>query len=86
MQNNIIEFIPRDQQQEQDLSIEKFLQKIAPGTDQIILVRVNKEGNISLGHSPLAIKDLIVMYHQINRYIQVLLESQDDMYVPQDQE
>lgn len=86
MQNNIIEFVPKNKQEEDQPSVEKFLAEIAPDTDQIIFVRVNSEGNISLGHTPLAMKDLIVMYHQINRYIDVLLESEGDMYAQQEED
>ena len=80
--NNIIEFVPKnDPEDQEENSVEKFMIEVGPDTEQIIFIRVNKEGNISLGHSPLAVKDLIVMYHQINRYITVLLESEGDMYV-----
>jgi hypothetical protein len=83
MQNNIIEFVPKNKEEEAEVNnTEEFIKSIAPDTDQIIFVRVNKEGNISLGHSPLAMKDLIVMYYQINRYIDILLESEGEMYVP----
>lgn len=80
--NNIIEFVPKNNPEvpeEEDL-VEKFLCEIAPDTDQIIFLRVNKEGNTSLGHTPLAVKDLIIMYHQMGRYINVLLESEGDMF------
>ena len=85
--NNIVKFIPKNNPDTPDVNeVEEFIHSIAKDTDQLIFLRVNTEGNISLGHTPLAIKDLIVMHHQINRYINVLLESTDeDMFYEGDE-
>lgn len=82
MQNNVVQLVPKDKKEEKN--IEEFVNSIAEDTDQLLFIRIDKEGNLSLGHTPLSTKDLIVMYHQVNRYIQVLLESEGDMYVPKD--
>lgn len=77
--NNIVQFVPKNNPDiPDDNTVAKFLEEIGPNTDQIIFIRVDKNGNISLGHTPLASKDLIIMYHQIHRYINLLLESVED--------
>lgn len=79
---NVVQLVPKNTEEKPD-TVEEFLKGIAPGTDQIIFVRINDEGNMSIGHSPLAVKDLILVIHQLNRYIEILLESEGDMYVPE---
>jgi hypothetical protein len=83
--SNVVQLIPRNKEDKVD-NVKEFLNAIAPDTDQIIFLRVNKEGVLSIGHTPLAVKDLILMMHQLNRYIQVVLESEDDMFMPDEDE
>lgn len=84
--SNVVQFIPKnDPEVGEGNQVEEFLKKIAPDTDQMIFLRVDKEGNTSIGHTPMAVKDLIVLYHQVNRYIDVLLESEGEMFYEGDQ-
>lgn len=73
--NNIIKLFPP---QEDKDKFDDLMDKLKENTDQIIFIQVTKEGNIALGRSPLEVKDLIVMYYHIQKYIQALLESTEE--------
>ena len=60
---------------------EEMMELLKNQTDQLVFIRVDTEGKVSLGHTPLEVNDLIVMYHHLGRFIQNLIEmsvTEDD--------
>jgi hypothetical protein len=81
--SNIVEFIPKAAklQQEEEAgqeNLKSFVTGLLDDTEQMIFMRVTYDGNITLGHSPMDRRDLIVMYHMVNKYIADLLEDYND--------
>ena len=72
--SNVIQLVPNNTPESEN-SVEEFLKEIAVDTDQIIFLRISKEGNFTIGNTPLDVKDLIYMSHQLQRYINHVLEE-----------
>ena len=83
MASNIVEFIPKAAKLQQEDEAEQgnlktFVTGLLDDTEQMIFMRVTHDGNITLGHSPMDRRDLIVMFHMISRYMDDLLEGYND--------
>ena len=74
--NNVVQLVPKNTPEKED-SVEEFLTGIAANTDQIVFLRIDKEGNFTIGNTPLEVKDLVYMSHQLQRYIQHVLEGEN---------
>lgn len=73
--NNIVQFKkPEDDKDEFDA----LLEHLREDTDQLIFIRLTKDGHLNLGHTPLDVKDLIYMWYHIQTYIHNLIESGHD--------
>jgi hypothetical protein len=61
--------------QEDKIGFDQLLEGLKENTEQLIYVGKTKDGKMFLGHSPLEVNDLIVMYYHVQKYIDYLLES-----------
>lgn len=47
-----------------------FFERLAEKTDQLVYLAKDKEGNYSMGHTPLDIKDLMFMSYHLHKIIE----------------
>lgn len=73
--NNVVRFPAPE---EDRANFGEFLDRLKEEADQIVYVQVTKDGKLGLGHSPLEYRDLLLMYHYIQNYLQRLVNNPEE--------
>lgn len=73
---NVIRFPTAEEDNAEEL--DGMIEAIKEDLDTLFFIKLDKEGSITMGHSPASVRDLVFMYHQINRYINFLLEGGEE--------
>lgn len=58
-----------------DKEHKEFFENLAEKTDQLVYIARDDEGNYSLGHTPLEVKDLIFMIYHLQEVIRTIVVS-----------
>lgn len=75
--SKVIKF-PKVEAEAEDTRVNDLIDSLKENLDQLIFLKVEPDGNVAIGHTPLSNANVALMFYHIQSYLSSLLQQPQD--------